>query len=92
MGSMDHHISNVPFTQTNTPYHSVPFKLMVYFPDNYPYEKPTLKIESFERFFHPNISTKTGFICEDTLKSGHVYLTARDRINAFINLLAIPNP
>jgi len=46
-------------------YEGLAFKMSLQFPENYPYEAPTIKFVS--PCFHPNVDTK-GNICLDTLK------------------------
>jgi ubiquitin-protein ligase len=64
----------------------------VTFPGDYPYNVPVFKIEQSYKFFHPNISSSTGYICEKTIQKNEAHIYVRDRIDAIVNLLAIPNP
>ena len=92
MGHMDHNQCNKNMTQIETPFHSIPFKVTATFPPDYPNSPPKLIVEKYSSFFHPNISTCDGSICEKTIKKVQSNLTIRERVDALVTLLAIPNP
>ncbi len=65
--------------------------MIVNFPNDYPKENPVIKIEQFEKFYHPNISIQNGGICLTTLREHRPTDTIRSKINTFIEFLGVPN-
>lgn len=67
------------------------FFLDIMIPDEYPYSPPKVRFET--RVWHPNVSSQTGAICLDILKSEwSPALTVRTALLSIEALLSAPEP
>ncbi|EAN33970.2 Ubiquitin-conjugating enzyme E2 K [Theileria parva strain Muguga] len=74
-----------------TPYEGGHFTLDISIPEDYPYSPPVIKFET--KIWHPNISSETGAICLDILKSEwSPALTIRTALISIQALLSAPEP
>eukprot|EP01054_Gregarina_sp_Poly1_P009585 Gregarina_sp_Poly_1__9584@NODE_605_length_7202_cov_256_472039_g465_i0_p4_GENE_NODE_605_length_7202_cov_256_472039_g465_i0NODE_605_length_7202_cov_256_472039_g465_i0_p4_ORF_typecomplete_len202_score21_42UQ_con/PF00179_26/2_5e47ProkE2_B/PF14461_6/1_2e08UBA/PF00627_31/1_9e06HOIPUBA/PF16678_5/0_00093RWD/PF05773_22/0_0076UBA_4/PF14555_6/0_025_NODE_605_length_7202_cov_256_472039_g465_i07401345 len=74
-----------------TPYEGGTFFLDIQIPEEYPFCAPKIKFET--RVWHPNISSQTGAICLDILKSEwSPALTVRTALLSVESLLSDPYP
>lgn len=74
-----------------TPYEGGKFYIDIHIPPDYPFSPPNMKFET--RVWHPNVSSQTGFICLDILKSEwSPAITLRTALLSIQALLSVPNP
>uniref|UniRef100_A0A146LUN9 E2 ubiquitin-conjugating enzyme n=1 Tax=Lygus hesperus TaxID=30085 RepID=A0A146LUN9_LYGHE len=74
-----------------TPYEGGKFYIDIHIPPDYPFSPPNMKFET--RVWHPNVSSQTGFICLDILKSEwSPAITLRTALLSVQALLSAPNP
>ncbi|SBS85064.1 ubiquitin-conjugating enzyme, putative [Plasmodium ovale curtisi] len=74
-----------------TPYEDGHFILDITIPNDYPYNPPKIKFNT--KIWHPNISSQTGAICLDVLKSEwSPALTIRTALLSIQALLSDPQP
>ena len=68
------------------------YLLDIKFPDRYPYTPPQIKFDT--KMFHPNVSSSSGDICLDILKSGKwsAALRVEKVLLSLISFLVDPNP
>lgn len=75
----------------DTPYAGGTFMVNIEIPDNYPFKSPNMKFET--KIWHPNVSSKTGAICLDTLSSAWSPVqTIKTALLSVRMLLEVPNP
>jgi len=67
VGSDMKHWKGVLRGPDNTPYAGGTFIVDILLPDEYPFVPPKMKFDT--KIWHPNISSQTGAICLDTLKT-----------------------
>jgi len=74
----------------DTPYKGGKFKLLIVFPQDYPFHSPLIKFET--KIFHPNISSG-GDICIDILRDAWAPGMKTQKIMlSILSLLSLPNP
>lgn len=74
-----------------TPYENGVFHILIEIPSNYPLVPPKMKFLTIP--YHPNVSSQTGAICVDILKSEwSPMLTLRKALMSLQLLLQCPNP
>eukprot|EP01057_Protomagalhaensia_wolfi_P001509 Protomagalhaensia_wolfi_Nauph_80__1508@NODE_1916_length_1280_cov_406_534247_g1500_i0_p1_GENE_NODE_1916_length_1280_cov_406_534247_g1500_i0NODE_1916_length_1280_cov_406_534247_g1500_i0_p1_ORF_typecomplete_len199_score12_20UQ_con/PF00179_26/2_9e47ProkE2_B/PF14461_6/9_4e09ProkE2_B/PF14461_6/1_2e03RWD/PF05773_22/0_0055_NODE_1916_length_1280_cov_406_534247_g1500_i06251221 len=89
-GNLRHWLGRIRGPQ-GTPYEGGTFFLDVQIPEEYPFCAPKIKFET--RVWHPNISSQTGAICLDILKSEwSPALTVRTALLSVESLLSDPYP
>ncbi|SGY25670.1 BQ5605_C018g08654 [Microbotryum silenes-dioicae] len=88
--SYDHLVGSFP-GPTGTPYEGGVFEVDIQPPPNYPFAP--LKMKFITKVYHPNVSSSTGFICLDILKTSWspVY-TLRTCLVSLQSLLSTPEP
>ncbi|GAA5968186.1 hypothetical protein JCM3765_003696 [Sporobolomyces pararoseus] len=88
--SIDHFIGSFP-GPTGTPYEGGWFKVDVIAPERYPFEP--LKMKFITKVYHPNVSSQSGYICLDILKtSWSPVFTLRTCLVSLQSLLSTPEP
>ncbi|GAA5996337.1 hypothetical protein JCM5350_005702 [Sporobolomyces pararoseus] len=88
--SIDHFIGSFP-GPTGTPYEGGWFKVDVVAPERYPFEP--LKMKFITKVYHPNVSSQSGYICLDILKtSWSPVFTLRTCLVSLQSLLSTPEP
>jgi len=74
-----------------TPYEGGHFVIDIVLPDDYPFAPPKMQFDT--KIWHPNMSSVTGAICLDTLKSEwSPALTIRTALLSILALLSSANP
>jgi len=75
----------------NSPYQDHFFQLEIMLPDDYPFEPPQVRF--LTRFWHPNVNSKTGEICNDILKiTGEGEMTwspGSDIVSVIMNIIGM---
>ena len=78
------------FGPEKTPYQGGAFKIIINFPQNYPFKPP--KVSFGTKIYHPNIS-ESGYICLDILKDNwSPALSISKVLLSICSLLNDPNP
>ncbi|GAA5881198.1 hypothetical protein JCM16303_004839 [Sporobolomyces ruberrimus] len=87
---IDHFIGSFP-GPTGTPYEGGWFRVDVQAPERYPFEP--LKMKFITKVYHPNVSSASGYICLDILKtSWSPVFTLRTCLVSLQSLLSTPEP
>ncbi|GAA5937659.1 uncharacterized protein JCM15063_002081 [Sporobolomyces koalae] len=87
---IDHFVGSFP-GPTGTPYEGGWFNVDVQAPDRYPFEP--LKMKFITKVYHPNVSSASGYICLDILKtSWSPVFTLRTCLVSLQSLLSTPEP
>ncbi|GAA5902797.1 uncharacterized protein JCM6883_007247 [Sporobolomyces salmoneus] len=88
--SIDHFVGSFP-GPTGTSYEGGWFKVDIQAPERYPFEP--LKMKFITKVYHPNVSSASGYICLDILKTSWspVY-TLRTCLVSLQSLLSTPEP
>ncbi|GAA6016173.1 hypothetical protein JCM11491_003755 [Sporobolomyces phaffii] len=87
---IDHFIGSFP-GPTGTPYEGGWFRVDVTAPERYPFEP--LKMKFITKVYHPNVSSASGYICLDILKtSWSPVFTLRTCLVSLQSLLSTPEP
>ena len=74
-----------------TPFEGYKWRIMLNFPQDYPYKAPTAKF--MDRMFHPNVSYNSGEICIDILKTAwSPALKIHSILVSIQSLINDPNP
>ncbi|KAM0790274.1 hypothetical protein ACM66B_005578 [Microbotryomycetes sp. NB124-2] len=90
LDSLTHFVGTFP-GPVGTPYEGGTFEVNIEAPAKYPFEPLKMKFET--KVYHPNVSSSTGFICLDILKTAWspVY-TLRTCLVSLQSLLSTPEP
>ncbi|RKK70219.1 hypothetical protein BFJ69_g12070 [Fusarium oxysporum] len=73
-----------------TPYSGGTYTINVQVPDDYPFEKPSMKFN--QRIYHPNVHHETGEIAPGALGSWEPTNTIKSTLDTIVKLLQQPDP
>ncbi|KAG7418477.1 ubiquitin-conjugating enzyme/RWD-like protein [Fusarium sp. MPI-SDFR-AT-0072] len=73
-----------------TPYAGGTYTINIQVPDDYPFEKPSMKFD--QRIYHPNVHPETGEIAPGALGSWEPTNTIKSTLDTIVKLLQQPDP